>query len=135
MSISFEDFKRDFSFYSVDAYTDVVYEKVGYLNTNNECTVVDSTEDTAYYYLGTNAPYFSLFLDSDYERSSGTDRGYVNLSFLIKDAEFDLANVDGDPTFAVKTEKRALYLTLDLEKITLKKGVSMGASTTNVPLL
>ena len=119
--ISFTNFKNDFFFYSMNAYSGVEYEKVGYLNSNNECKVMPADTRmgrTKFYTLGDYYPYFSFYKDSD----CTLERGYINLSFLIKDAEFNLQAVENTPNFALKTLDKHLYLTLDLEKATLKKG-------------
>ena len=80
---------------------------------------VDPMEGRASYYrLGNEYPYFSFYRDDDCDNA----KGYINLSFLIKDAEFNLQAVKGTPSFAIKQLDRYLYLTLDLGKTTLKKG-------------
>lgn len=119
--VSFNSFKDDFIFYSMNAYNGVDYERVGYLDENNECKVIPADTRKGrprYYVLGDNCPYFSFFRDSD----NSLERGYVNLSFLIKNAEINLQAVEGTPAFVVKSLDRHLYLTFNLEEATLKKG-------------
>ncbi len=115
--ISFESFKRDFSFYSVRGYGD--YSKLGYLNTNNQPAYADAVTDknAVYYTLGDQAPYFDMF-----KLITGALDDYVNVSFLIQDARFVIGGQDTDVPFVIKNESYATYLTLDLEQVTFKKG-------------
>ena len=120
--ISFNDFREDFAFYSMNAYNGVEYERIGYLNENNECTVAIADikmNRSRFYTLGDNCPYFSFYMDTD----CTLERGYVNLSFLIKDYSFNLQSVSETPNFAIKNRDKHIYLTLDIEgEMTLKKG-------------
>ena len=119
--VSFKDFKNDFAFYSMNAYNGVNYQRIGYLNEKNQCSVmpVDTKEGrTRFFTLGDYFPYFSFYRDD----KCTLERGYINLSFLIKDAEFNLQGVQNTPNFAIKTLDKHIYLTLNLEEVTLKKG-------------
>ena len=113
--VSFKNFARDFTFYSMSGY--VNYEKLGYLDENNESRVVDVnlTEKEAYYKLGNECPYFDLF-----KCSSSND--YVNTSFVVYNAQFVIGGEVMSPVFVVAEKGRQARLTLDLEEVTLKKG-------------
>ncbi|MBQ7378560.1 MAG: hypothetical protein IJW70_02630 [Clostridia bacterium] len=115
--ISFENFKRDFSFYSVRGFGD--YAKLGYLDENNQPAIVNSVADknAVYYKLGDNAPYFDMF-----KIVTGDTSDYVNVSFLIADASFVIGGEQADVDFMIKNESYSTYLTLDLEQVTFKKG-------------
>ena len=119
--VSFNNFKDDFIFYSMNPFNGVGYQRIGYLNENNECVTrpTESRPERArYYILGDECPYFSYFQDDDCQNS----KGYVNLSFLIYESEFNLQELTQAPNFVIKEHQKHIYLSLDLEKITLKKG-------------
>ena len=115
--VSFENLKRDFSFYSIRGFGD--YSKMGYLNTDNQPTYADVVADgnTAYYTLGDQYPYFDMF-----KLITGHLDDYVNVSFLVKDAKFVIGGEEKNIPFVIKNEYYSLYLTLDLEQVTFKKG-------------
>ncbi len=122
--ISFKDFAHSFSFYSVsDNDPTGLYQNVGYLNADNECTVVESnlTEGTHKDYpLGDECPYFSFF---NMENCTSTSQqGYVNLSFMILDSEFIIGGEKAEPQFLLVNYYNYLTLTLNLDEVTFKKG-------------
>ncbi len=116
--ISFENFKRDFSFYSVRGLNGD-YGLIGYLDQSNNPVMTDNVADgnTAYYTLGDQFPYFDMC-----KMIAGTVDDYVNVSFLVANAEFTMNGQKVDAPFVVKNEFLAAYLTLDLAEVTLKKG-------------
>ena len=119
--LTINDFKKDFSFYSVtDNNGSGEYTKFGYLNDKNECAVTSVNKDSTpvYYALGSECPYFDYF---DMVNWSGDD-GYVNVSFLIYNAEFIINGERCDAGFVVKEFENRAYLSLDLGKTTLKAG-------------
>ncbi len=124
--VSIDNFKEDFYFYRVtDNDSTGVYQHVGYLNEANECTVVEAiTVKNTYneYILGDEYPYFSFFNMKDWS----SEQGYVNLSFLIKNAEFIINGEKSDAKFVLLNEiidgSNYLRLSLDLGKVTLKAG-------------
>lgn len=115
--ISFANFKRDFSFYSVRGFGD--YSKLGYLDANNQPAIADVVADNnaVYYTLGDQFPYFDMF-----KLITGALDDYVNVSFLIADASFIIGGEQKTVPFVIKNQTYATYLTLDLEQVTLKKG-------------
>lgn len=119
--ISFADFKKDFSFYSVRQNgTGSTYKKVGYLNESNQSVVVDamSAGQEASYILGDKCPYFDFFYVPQYTNANG----YVNLSFLIYDHSIIIGGQESDASFIVTNKNERLYLSLNLENVTLKRG-------------
>lgn len=122
--ISFKDFAHSFSFYTVtDNDPTGLYQNIGYLNENNECVVADAnlTEDTHVDYpLGDEHPYFSLFNMKNY--TSTSQQGYVNVSFLINDAEFVIGGERAEPRFLLVNYYNYLTLSLDLDEVTFKAG-------------
>ncbi len=123
--VSFEDFSRDFSFYTVgDNDAKGSYVNVGYLNESNECVIVDAAKGTESnkYVLGDYFPYFSFFNMPDYDRESTSAEGFVNLSFLIKNYEFTVNGQKSDAHFVIINEDNRVRLSLDLGNVTLKKG-------------
>ena len=121
--ISFKDFKNDFTFYSVgQTNTGSTYKKVGYLDKDNQPQIVDAmgANDSASYVLGDYYPYFDFFYVPDYTN----ENGYVNLSFMFKDYSLKIGGKESDARFIVTNKNEKLYLSLDLEEVTLKKGDS-----------
>ena len=121
--ITFENFAADFNFYAVTQNgTGSPYEKVGYLDENNQHQVVDSVyvsnAKTQSFVLGDNAPYFDFFCVSD----CTNENGYVNLSFLIADWSVKMGGEEVDTRFLLKNEERHLYLSMNMEKAEFKAG-------------
>lgn len=122
--IVFKDFAHSFSFYTVtDNDPTGLYQNVGYLDANNECRVVDAnlSENTHIDYpLGDECPYFSFFNMENY--TSTSQQGYVNLSFLICNAEFTIGGEKADPQLLLVNYCNYLTLTLNLDEVTFKAG-------------
>lgn len=122
--ISFKDFAHNFSFYTVtDNDPTGLYQNIGYLNENNECVVTDAnlTENTHIDYpLGDECPYFSLFNMKNY--TSTSQQGYVNVSFLINNAEFVIGGEKAEPQFLLVNYCNFATLTLNLDEVELKAG-------------
>ena len=120
--LTIKNFKQDFSFYSVtdNAGSAAYYKRLGYLNENNECTVVNTnmSAEPAYYVLGNESPYFDYF---DMANCTSAN-GYVNLSFLVYNYEFIIGGEKSDANFVVKDYEKKAYLSLDLGEVTLKAG-------------
>lgn len=116
--VSFENLKRDFSFYSIRGLLGD-YGKMGYLNSDNQPAYTDLGTDSeaVYYTLGDQYPYFDMF-----KIVTGHMDDYVNVSFLIKDAKFVIGGQETNVSFVIKKELYKTYLTLDLEQVTFKKG-------------
>lgn len=116
--VSFENLKRDFSFYSVRGLLGD-YGKMGYLNSDNQPAYTDLGTDSeaVYYTLGDQYPYFDMF-----KMVTGHMDDYINVSFLIKDAKFVIGGQETNVSFVIKKELYKAYLTLDLEQVTFKKG-------------
>ena len=121
--VSFKDFAKDFSFYSVRPNDPTgVYTLVGYLDEDNEPQVVNAKmagDEAVYYTLGDNAPYFS-YMKMTEDRSNGT--GYVNLAFLVYETEFIIGGEKAEPNFVLADLGGSLSISLDYGEITLKKG-------------
>lgn len=138
--VSFKDFSRDFEFYSVkDNDGSGYYTKLGYLDENNTYRIKDAArgKESVKYVLGDQCPYFSFFDMDDYSSSSnhsfdGTKSGYSNVSFIIKDSEFKLANAK-DPGFAIINEGGVVKLSLDLGEFTLKAGDTISVNAIAMP--
>ena len=113
--VSFKNFAKDFSFYSVRAIHKN-YRKLGYLNENNQPTVVNAgqSEETLYK-LGDEYPYFDMFYVPDYD-------DYANVSFMIRHAEFVIGGEKVNPGFVVVEKSYQTRLSLNLGEVTLKKG-------------
>ncbi|MBO5279692.1 MAG: hypothetical protein J6B55_00575, partial [Clostridia bacterium] len=120
--MDFRDFKNEWDFYNMGKNTHLGdYKQIGYLDLENRSRVVDAKnfKTPVFYTLGDKCPYFSFF---NMTPDSGNVFDYVNLAFLVKDAEFVIGGKKCDPHFAVRASGTRLYLTLDLDKVSFKKG-------------
>ena len=98
-----------------------LYQKVGYLNEQNECVVVDAnrTSTPVKYVLGDKSPYFSFF---DMDNHSNPD-GYGNVAFLVYNSDFTIGGEKAEPNFAIVNYNDTVYITLNIEEqITFKAG-------------
>ena len=93
--VSFTDFKTQFKFYRCGANSTGEYTQIEFLDSSsNTPQVVAPTTSTAKgYVLGDDSPYFAMYNMVDAQGNPHTD--YVNIAFLIKDAEF--IDKDGKP--------------------------------------
>ncbi|MBQ8409331.1 MAG: hypothetical protein IJY39_10775 [Clostridia bacterium] len=121
--ISFKDFGKDFSFYSVRSNDPTgVYTLVGYLGEGDQFKVTDAKkagDNAAYYTLGKTAPYFSYMKMTE---DRGNKSGYINLAFLVADSEFIIGGEKVDPSFLLTDHGGLLSISLDLDEVTLKAG-------------
>ncbi len=122
--LSITDFKNKFRFYyCTDNNSTGSYQKIGYLDENNEYQVVDATKDeTKSYVLGDECPYFSFFMMPDWMRDNPHAEGYTNLAFLIYDSEFIMGGEKITPNFYIRNGKNTISLSLNLGDVELKKG-------------
>ena len=125
--LTINNFKDSFQFYKVtDNDKTGTYKKVGYLNEQNECVVIDSNQDknlTPEYILGDECPYFSFFMMPDWSRESGSAEGYANLAFLVYNSEFIIGGTEKDYNFLIKNQKDYVTLTLnEAGTVEFKKG-------------
>ncbi len=118
--ISFKDFRHNFAFYSVRADSNTDYERVGYLDEDNEFKVrsLNHRNRPIYYVLGDECPYFSLYYSPEYKGKNG----YTNCAFLISDCSFIIGGEESDARFALVDYNEKLTLTLDLDEVTFKAG-------------
>ncbi len=121
--ISFKDFAKDFSFYSVRSIDPVgVYTMFGYLDKDNKHHIVDAKmagDNAVYYTLGDNAPYFS-YMKMTEDRANKS--GYINLALLIGEYEFIIGGEKAEPNFVAADLGGVVSLSLDLKEVTFKKG-------------
>ena len=131
--VTINDFKNDFSFYYVNPNDPTgLYKEVGYLNENNECvtTLAKMGDETAQYILGDECPYFSFFnINGKYDKatnptgwSSTSQQGYSNVAFLIYNSSFVIGGKECNAPFILTDKNQTLYLSLNLDKVTLKAG-------------
>ena len=115
--ITINNFVTDFQLYKVDPNDSKgLYQKVGYLNEQNESVVVDANpkDKPIKYVLGDSCPYFSFF---DMDGYSNKD-GYANLAFLIYNYEFTIGGEQVTPNFAIVNYSDTVYVTLNIEEQT-----------------
>ena len=115
--LTINSFKDNFQFYNVtDNNHTGTYKKLGYLNEQNECVVIDTNQDATIvpeYVLGNQCPYFSLFMMPDWDRGSDSAEGYANLAFLIYNSDFVIGGEAKDYSFLIKNSKDHVTLTLN----------------------
>ncbi len=119
--ISFADFAKDFSFYSMEGYAGT-YRKIGYLDENNKVAhgTVNATAEKQIIKLGNQYPYVALYdLDTQAE---GFINNNVNLGFVIYDSEMVVGGKPCDADFVVVGQNSKYSLSLDLQDVTLKAG-------------
>ena len=118
--ISFSNFKKEFSFFSMDGRS-VVYDTLAYLDENNQPVVANASKTgrDKYYALGDKSPFVSY----SYSPSTGD---YVNMAVVIKDYTLTLGGETVTPamTFSDVFRDGVNYasLSFDLGKVTLKAG-------------
>ena len=123
--VSFSKFYESFIFYSVtDNSNTGVYQKVGYLDINNEYQVVDAehSSNAKSYVLGKESPYFSFFMMPDWERDSPHVQGYANLAMLFKDWKVVMNGEETVPNLRITNKNERIYLSMDMDDVTFKAG-------------
>ena len=130
--VTINDFRRNFMFYEMtDNDNTGVYQKIGYLDENNESKYVAANKDSSsepYYILGDLCPYFTFFeMPGQYDKESNPEGyssggGYGNLAFLIYNSEIFIEGEKSDANFVIVNAKNRLRLSLDLDDVTLKAG-------------
>ena len=116
--ISFNDFKQQVNLYSVtDNSSSGIYQLFGYLNENNEPTIVDANINgpEKLYVLGNECPYF------DYCNMKGSG-DYVNLSFIICNSEIIIGGEKVDAGFVVREGNLYANLSLNIGSVDFKAG-------------
>ena len=124
--VSFSDFAHNFVFYRVtDNNATGVYEKVGYLDVNNNSQVADAVDVEGQlneYVLGNECPYFSFFMMPNWNRESTSAQGYTNLAMLFKDWTVISNGEEIDAQLLLINSKDYLTLTMNFDEITFKAG-------------
>ncbi len=127
--ISFDNFKRDFDLFYFDGRY-INFEKLGYLDADNNCTVTDvNNNKTVYYTLGDECPYWGFF-DVTKDTEPNVDNHFgCNFAMIIRDSKIVADGEEQDIALAVRdTSKKELTsgsLTLDTEEITFMPGDSI----------
>ena len=123
--VSINDFRNNFTFYYCTDNSDTgTYQKIGYLDVNNEYQVVDvaASGQKNMYILGDECPYFSFFMMPNWDRNAPHFEGYVNLAFLIHSSKIIIKGQEVDPNFCIRNTGSGIRLSLDLGNVELKKG-------------
>jgi hypothetical protein len=134
--VSFNSFKDDFKIYEItDNDPAGEYQKVGYLNENNESVIVDANIEgpKKTYTLGDSFPYFDYFEMKGCKGAGGPGGTYVNLSFLIRDYEVILDGKKIEPKLIIKEGGLHMSLSLDLSEVTFKKGDKISLNAIILP--
>lgn len=135
--VTFDNFKRDFDLFYFDGRF-VNFNKLGYLNADNECTVAQvGTGKDIYYTLGDEAPYFSFYDVTDNTMHQVDARFGCNFALIVKDSEITMGGEKQDIALAVHDDSTKDLtvgcLTLDAEEITFMPGDSIRLSLVLLP--
>ena len=118
--ISFDDFRRDFAFFTFDGRA-VRYDKLGYLDESGAPAVENTEVGERVIVLGEDHPYY------DYYKGNVTDS--VNFALIVRSAALTVGGEPYDGRFVLyERSDKALNtgsLSLDLGEVTLKKGDRM----------
>ena len=131
--VDFRDFKNEWDFYNMGKNTHMGdYTQIGYLGADNNPVIVDAKnfKPATIFTLGDKCPYFSFF---NMKNPEGKTFDYVNLSYLVRDAEFIIGGKECSPHFAVRAAGTRLFLTLDLGAVSFKKGDSIKINAIIMP--
>lgn len=124
-TVAIENFTRDFEIYAMTTNRSYHYQKLGYLDENNQPRVVDSNGDSksVTYTLGSEYPYFDYFLleDPDPTVYDWNDL-YSNLSVLIKGYDIVIGGQPYTGPLVIVESNHRLALSLDLDNVTLQSG-------------
>ena len=128
--ISFNDFKKDFTIFSMDGRS-VTYERFAYLDENNQVVVKPASTNTeeSFIKLGDKSPFIS------YSYAPAT-ADYVNMALIIKDSTITIggeAYTGGFLTSDTRNGINYARLTLDLGKVTLKAGDEINVNLILMP--
>ena len=128
--ISFNDFKKDFTIFSMDGRS-VTYERFAYLDENNQVVVKPASTNTeeSFIKLGDKSPFIS------YSYAPAT-ADYVNMALVIKDSTITIggeAYTGGFLTSDTRSGINYARLTLDLGKVTLKAGDEINVNLILMP--
>jgi hypothetical protein len=128
--ISFNDFKKDFTIFSMDGRS-VTYERFAYLDENNQVVVKPASTNTeeSFIKLGDKSPFIS------YSYAPAT-ADYVNMALIIKDCAITIggeAYTGGFLTSDTRSGINYARLTLDLGKVTLKAGDEINVNLILMP--
>ena len=125
--VSFESFKDSFEIYKLaSADPTGKYQRVGYLNDKNECSVAEANFEKGTvdeYILGDESPYFTYFY-MDNPTHVGV-MGYSNPAFLVYRYEVTVGGSERDVSFLLKDNAECLTLTLNLGEVEFKAGDSI----------
>lgn len=142
--VSFENFADQFTIYNVTNNDPTgSYQKVGYLDVNNECKVVDAVKKGASsqrYILGDECPYFSFFDMPDYDKTNKHAYGYTNLSFIVYNYEIISNGEKVDANLfivnshaATAGNKGYVRIGINLKEISFKAGDTITLNTIIMP--
>ena len=130
--VSFNNFREDFTLYTVMPKSDIKYEYLAFYSEANKSVSIKTSRNgkNRSYRLSKDQPYFAVYQAT--EDSSGKDN-YVNLSFLIHSAEFTIGGESADPYFILNDHEQEFKLSLDLGEVTLKAGDSFTINAIIMP--
>ena len=123
--ITFRNFRKDFDLFYFDGRA-VTFDKLGYLNTDNEPTVASVRRGTHYYPLGDDAPYFSFFSVTPETQHNLSEHFGSAFGLIVRNCTVTQDGKPSDlrPLFRQRaTRKRNIgVLTLDARCVTFRPG-------------
>lgn len=124
-TIVIDDFTKDFEIYAMTTNQSYDYQKLGYLDENNQPQVVSSSGSARRrtYTLGSEYPYFDYFLLKDPDPTVFDSHDmYSNLAVLIKGYDIVIGGQPYTGPLVIVEANHRLVLTLDLDSVTLQSG-------------
>ena len=126
--VTYENFSECFDLFSFNGRFNA-FEKLGYINENNEAVVVSAKTEGSSVILGTDKPYFGVF-DVTEATSAMLDENFgCNFAMIIRDSKIIVDGKETEIPFMVKYSgsdaKTDTVLTLNAETLSFKKGDSI----------
>lgn len=123
--VTVSDFRGSFEIYAMTTNRAQMYQKLGYLDTDNQPRITDANTSarTVVYRLGNECPYFDYYSLTDPDPTV-VDRNdvYSNLSALIKDWDIVIGGKPYTGPLVLVERSGRVALTLDLGSVTLQPG-------------
>ncbi len=121
--VTIADFKNDFTLFTMNS-TNTAYQKLGYLDENNQPAVMNTTKGTKNRFttLGKESPYIDLFVGDP----TVHEDGYTNLAAIVKSYAIVIGGKAYDGNLVLRESRLGganhADITLDLGEVTLKAG-------------
>ena len=136
--ITYKDFRSDFDLFYFDGRF-VKFNKLGYLDSDNNCRTadVDTGKGVKYYTLGSEYPYYGLYNITDDTEHYIDECIGCNFALIVRNSRITVNGVEQNIPFTVRDSSTKDItigcLTLDAEKLSFKKGDTIGIDMILLP--